>query len=222
MFVKRGGGRGGGGLTAGETAQRRDWEPPERLPPSHSDPSGWVPLTQRAVLWIRASLITEAERERGGRLKRREGRDWGQREGQERMSASSASSVHLRSLRPRLHPHPPSCVPLPPSFTSLQQLASFHPGRERALWWRRLRHQCAFEVRTESLSKLSMNPHPLLSSLPLSHPPLCPPPTHSFSSSLHGLLFNSSPYRLFSFPLLSRSSCPSCLRSFWTGLSVQF
>lgn len=61
----------------------------------------------------------------------------GQREAQERTSASSASSVH------------PSILPLP---SSSQQVASFDPGRERLLWSCRLRHHCVIQLGTASLS----------------------------------------------------------------------
>lgn len=89
-----------------------------------------------------------------------------------------------------LHP-----VPSPPS----QQLAS----RERPLWWCTLRHQYVFKLRTESLSKLSVNSR-LLPSLLLSHLPY----------------FLPSPS--FSPHFLSYSSCHSCLPSPWTVYPVQF
>lgn len=148
-------------MTAGETAQQRDLATPEHLPPSHSDPPGWVPQTQRTVFWIRASLITEAQRGRGRGRERQglkgERGEIGGKEGARKGCEPALPPVSISdpSILPfifSLHPVPP-----PPS----QQLASFYPSRERPLWWRRLRHQCVFELRTECLSKLSMNSHPL-------------------------------------------------------------
>ncbi|CAB1417102.1 unnamed protein product [Pleuronectes platessa] len=55
---------------------------------------------------LRASLITEKQRER------EKGETAGKERGQERTSASSASSVHLRSLHLSLHRLPPSILPL--------------------------------------------------------------------------------------------------------------
>lgn len=141
-------------MTAGETAQQRDLETPEHLLPSHSDPSGWVPQTQRTVFWIRASLITEAQRGREKGLKRREKGEIGGKEKARKgwVPALPPVSISDPSILPfilSLHPAPP-----PPS----QQLASFYPSRERPLWWHRLRHQC---VQTENrVSKLSINSHP--------------------------------------------------------------
>lgn len=220
-------------MTAGEAAQQRDLETLACLPPSHSDPSGWVPQTQRTLFWTRASLITKAQagRERRG-LKGEEGKDWGQREGQERMSANSAPSVHLRSLHPSLHPHPPSCPsPLLPSSWPVFTLA-VNDFSEGADW-----DISVFKLKQASLFKLSMNWHPLsplsLSHVVLSGLPLLP------SSSPHDLLFIlqlSSLILLISslcflslpplppvFPTsLSYTSCHSCLRSLWTSLPVQF
>lgn len=100
------------------------------------------------------------------------------------MSASSASSVHLRSLHPLLHPLLPSCPSL--FFPAAGQ---FLPQQRKTSLIIRLRHQCVLKLRTESLSKLPMNSH-LLSPLSFSHivlsvlPSLCSfLSTFSFSSS---------------------------------------
>lgn len=53
-------------MTAVETAQRRDLEAPEVLPPSHTDSSGWVPWTKRTVFWIRVTHYWGTDRERRG------------------------------------------------------------------------------------------------------------------------------------------------------------
>ncbi|KAK5867018.1 hypothetical protein PBY51_011542 [Eleginops maclovinus] len=150
--------------------------------------------------------------EGGGR-----GRDWGaKREGQERTSASSASSVQLISLHPSLHPAPPLFYPAAGQFSPQQRKKSLMAQTETSV--------C---VRTKKrVSKLSMNLHPLspLSrlSFPHSFPPslLLTPFYFPWLSSfiLHGLFLIQ-----LSFPLsFSYSSCHSHLWSLWTSLPVQF
>lgn len=53
-------------MTAGETAQRRDLETLELLPPSHTDSSSWVRRTKRTVFWIRVTYYWGTDRERRG------------------------------------------------------------------------------------------------------------------------------------------------------------
>lgn len=120
-------------------------------------------------------------------------RDWGaKREGQERASASSASSVHLMPLHPSLHPAPP--------LSPTQQLASFHPSRERSLWWRRLRHQCVFKLRTESLNSPWIHTRCLVSRPPLTS--VLSSLLSSISSPLFPLTLFFSPPWSFSHPAL--------------------
>ena len=183
-------------MTAGEAAQQRDLETLARLPPSHSDPSGWVPQTQRTLFWTRASLITEAqagERETG--LKRRGGK---------RLGAKRGPGKDECQLCPQCPSQiPPSFPSSSPSILSLPLLPSSWPVftlavndfSEGADW-----DISVFKLKQASLFKLSMNWHPLsplslshvvLSAYPRSLSPLC---TNSFSSC------NSPPW--FSLSLL--------------------
>ena len=195
-------------MTAGETARRGG---SGNSAVSCSFPQWSVRLrptsTKNCVLDQGIAYNWEAEGEG-------QGGDCGQRAGQERTSASSASSVHLRSLHLSLHRLPPSILPLllPPS----QQLAGFHPSRERRLWWRRLSHQYVFRHRTVSVNSPWIHTHCLLSPLApssLSTPRTVPP--ISSDSSPHPLLF---PLILVSFPFLVHLSFP--LRSLTLLLSL--
>lgn len=123
------------------TAQWWDAKTADRLlPPSRNGPSGW---RQRAVFWIRVSLITEepADREGGfkggnreiGRAKRGPGKDECQ---------LFLQSLHLRLLASSLHPAPP-----PSSSAAAQGLLR---QRKTPLMAQTERSVCV--LRTESLS----------------------------------------------------------------------
>lgn len=223
-------------MTAGETVQR-DLATPERLPPSHSDPSGWVPQTKRTVFWIRAMLITEAQRWKGkqeGRILKGENAEIGGKERARKgwVPALPPVSISDPSILPFILPlHP---VPSP----TFQQLASFLPQqRKTSLMEQTEASVCVQSKNRVSLSLNSLWIHtrcrlsPFLTSSSVSyHPflscfPKCPlhPPVF-FLSQFVCLLF--LPYLLsifFTRPplhptlfilspslLLSRSSCHSC------------
>lgn len=153
----------------------------------------------RLLLWHREG---EAEGERGG-LKGEKG-EIGSKERARKGRVPALPPVYLRSLHPSLHQLPPSCsLPLLPSSWLV-----FYPSRERPLWWCRLRNQCVFKLRTESLSK----PCPWIHTYCLLAPFL-PSLWSSFSSSKSPPLSLDPPYLSLLFfchlPLLPTVLTPS-------------
>lgn len=138
-------------MTAGETVQR-DLATPERLPPSHSDPSGWVPQTKRTVFWIRAMLIIEAQRWKGkqeGRSLKGENAEIGGKERARKgwVPALPPVSISDPSILPFILPlHP---VPSP----TFQQLASFLPQQRKTS----LMEQTEASVCVQSKNRVSLS-----------------------------------------------------------------
>lgn len=201
--------------------------------------SSWVSQKQRAVFWIGAMLITEQRpRRREERaLKERRQRLGAKREGQERMSASTASSVHVKSLHPSLHRHFPSCpsspFPAAGQFSPQQRKTSLMPQTKTSVCVQtKNREQNHFTLHefspipSSSLSLASLSLPPTLTSSPHS--------TVSFSSSdsFHHPFLYSAPSYPFSFIFPHPPWYPSLLSLFHTwavtpvaavfGLGFQF
>lgn len=123
-------------------------------------------LDQGSIHYWGTERETQREVGGGGKTGRRVAKSSARKEPMPALIQVSISDPSILPLIIFLHPVPPY-----PS----QQLAGYQPGRERPLWWHRLRRQCSDPE--QSLSKLCMNPHPLpspsLTSSSLSNPALC-------------------------------------------------
>jgi len=165
----------------------RDLATPERLPLSHS-----YPPPQHKVLCFGS----------GHRLLLSWGRGGGER------------SEAKRGARKGRVPAPPlgsASISDPfPSSSSSSQLSGFHPGSERPLWGRRLRHQCVSLKKNKNLHEFP--PRCFLSRGPL----WLLPSSLSLSLSLFLILKTLTPSPPL--VLLSSSSCHSGVsESLWTG-----